>query len=158
MLADGEIDALITARAPSCFDAGHPAVARLFPDYATVERDYYRMTGVFPIMHALAIRNDVHDKFPWLAFSLLKAYTAAKRIAEREFDELAALKLTLPWIGAEAAATRALMGADFWPYGVADNRRTLDAMVRYAHEQGMSSRLVRVDELFAHSTMDLPKI
>ncbi len=89
---------------------------------------------------------------------LLKAFTAAKDIATAEFEQLAALKLTLPWIGPESAATRALMGDDFWPYGLEANRKTLDLMCRYVHEQGLSPRRVAVDELFPRSTTDLPKV
>ena len=158
MLAAGEIDALVSARAPSCFDAGHPQVRRLFEDYAAAERDYHRKTGVFPIMHCLGIRNEVLAAHPWLGRELLKAFTAAKDIAIAEFEELAALKLTLPWIGAESAATRALMGGDFWPYGVQANRKTLELMCRYVHEQHLSPRLVAVDELFPASATDLPKL
>jgi len=158
MLANGELDALVSARAPSCFDAKHPHVRRLFPDYATAERDYYRQTGVFPIMHVLGVRKDVHAAQPWLGRELLKAFTAAKDIAIAEFAELAALKLTLPWIGAESAATRALMGEDFWPYGVQANRKTLELMCRYVHEQHLSPRLVAVEELFPPSAADLPKL
>ena len=158
MLAAGELDALISARTPSCYDAKHPQVRRLFEDYATAERDYYRQTGVFPIMHALGIRKDVHARHPWLGMELLKAFTAAKTIATAEFEQLAALKLTLPWIGPESASTRALMGDDFWPYGVGANRKTLDLMCRYVHEQGLAPHRVTVEELFPRSTTDLPKV
>ena len=158
MLAAGEIDALISARAPSCYDARHPKVRRLFEDYASAERDYYRQTGVFPIMHVLGVRKDVHARQPWLAASLLKAFNAAKDIAIAEFEQFAALKLTLPWIGSESIATRKLMGDDFWPYGVNANRKTLDLVCRYAHEQGITQRPVAVDELFPASAADLPKL
>ena len=157
MLAAGEIDALVSARAPSCFDRKHPQVRRLFEDYAGAEKDYYRETGVFPIMHMLGVRQDVHARHPWLAASLLKAFDAAKNIAIAEFEEFAALKLTLPWIGAESMATRKLMGNDFWPYGVAANRKTLELMCRYVHEQGISARPLSVDELFPAAAREIPK-
>ncbi len=157
MLAAGEIDALVSARAPSCFDRKHPQVRRLFEDYAGAEKDYYRETGVFPIMHMLGVRQDVHARHPWLAASLLKAFDAAKNIAIAEFEEVAALKLTLPWIGAESMATRKLMGNDFWPYGVAANRKTLELMCRYVHEQGISARPLSVDELFPAAAREIPK-
>ena len=119
MLADGELDAVISARRPSCFVAGHPKVRRLFPDYRAAERDYFRTTGIFPIMHAVGVRRDVLEKHPWLAASIYKAFVQAKRLADAEFAETTALKIGLPWVTAEYDATRELMGDDFWSYGVA---------------------------------------
>jgi 4,5-dihydroxyphthalate decarboxylase len=154
LLADGELDAVISARQPSCFGAGHPLVRRLFPDYRAAERDYFRRTGVFPIMHAVGIRRDVLDGHPWLAASLYKAFVQAKRLADAEFAEVTALKIGLPWLTAEFDATREVMGKDFWPYGVEPNRKTLELMARYSHEQGLAVRPVAVEEMFAPSTLD----
>ena len=155
MLAAGALDAVIAARRPSCFVSGHPQVARLYPDYRTVERDYYRRTGIFPIMHALGVRRDVHERHPWLAASLCKAFTQAKRLADAELAETTALKVGLPWVVAEHDETRALMGDDYWSYGLTEqNRRTLDAMARYSFEQGLAVRRLSVDEMFAASTLD----
>lgn len=154
MLAQGALDAVIAARRPSCFVSGHPHVSRLFPDYRAAERDYYRKTGIFPIMHALGVRRDVHGKQPWLAASLCKAFTRAKRLADAEFAETTALKIGLPWVNAEYDETRALMGDDFWSYGLNEqNCRTLAAMARYSFEQGLAVRLLSVDEMFAESTL-----
>jgi len=154
MLASGALDAVIAARRPSCFVSGHPQVSRLFPDVRAAERDYYRKSGMFPIMHALGVRRDVHDKHPWLAASLCKAFTRAKRLADAEFAETTALKIGLPWVNAEYDETRALMGDDYWSYGLNEqNRRTLDAMARYSFEQGLAVRLLSVDEMFAESTL-----
>jgi 4,5-dihydroxyphthalate decarboxylase len=154
MLAGGTLDAVIAARRPSCFVSGHPQVSRLFPDYRAAERDYYRKTGIFPIMHALGVRRDVHEKHPWLAASLCKAFTKAKRLADAEFAETTALKIGLPWVNAEYDETRALMGDDYWSYGLNEqNRRTLEAMARYSFEQGLAVRLLSVDEMFAESTL-----
>jgi 4,5-dihydroxyphthalate decarboxylase len=154
LLADGELDAVISARQPSCFGAGHPLVRRLFPDYRAAERDYFRRSGVFPIMHAVGIRRDVLDRHPWLAASLYKAFVQAKRLADAEFAEVTALKIGLPWLTAEFDATREVMGNDFWPYGVGPNRKTLELMARYSHEQGLAVRPVAVEEMFAPSTLD----
>ena len=101
MLADGELDAIMSARRPSCFVAGHPNVRRMFPNYREVEQEYYRRTRLFPIMHAVGIRRDVLDKHPWLAASTFKAFAQAKAIAESEFAETTALKIGLPWVTAE---------------------------------------------------------
>jgi 4,5-dihydroxyphthalate decarboxylase len=154
LLADGELDGVISARQPSCFIAGHPQVRRLFPDYRAAEHDYYRRTGVFPIMHAVGIRPDMLDKHPWLAASVYKAFVEAKRLADAEFSETTALKIGLPWVTAEFDATRELMGDDFWSYGIEPNRKCLELMVRYSYEQGLAVRPLSVEEMFAHGTLD----
>jgi 4,5-dihydroxyphthalate decarboxylase len=155
MLADGTIDAVIAARRPSCFIAGHPKVRRLHPDYRADERDYYRRTGIFPIMHAVGIRRDVLAQHPWLAASVYKAFLQAKRWADAEFAETTALKVGRPWVNAELDDTRAVMGEDFWSYGLdAANRRTLETMARYSYEQGLAVRLLTVDEMFAAGNFD----
>ena len=155
MLADGALDVVMAARRPSCFVAGHPKVARLYPDYRGAERDYFRKTGIFPIMHAVGVRRDVLEKHPWLAQSIYKAFAQAKLMADAEFAETTALKIGLPWVNAEYDDTRALMGDDFWSYGLNDaNRNTLNAMARYSYEQGLAVRLLTVEEMFAESTID----
>lgn len=158
LLADGELDAVISARQPSCFAAGYPLVRRLFPDYRAAERDYFRRTGVFPIMHAVGIRRDVLEKHPWLPASVYKAFVQAKRLADAEFAEVTALKIGLPWLTAEFDATRELMGDDFWSYGVEPNRKTLELMARYSYEQGLAVRPVAVEEMFAPSTLNETRV
>ena len=159
MLADGALDAVMSARRPSCFVAGHPKVRRLYPDYRAAERDYFRRTGIFPIMHAVGVRRDVLDKHPWLAASVYKAFLQAKRLSDAEFAETTALKIGLPWVNAEFEATQALMGEDFWSYGLSEaNRKTLAAMARYSYEQGLAVRLLKVEEMFAESTMSDTKV
>ncbi len=152
LLADGELDAVISARAPSCYASGNPFVARMFPDYRAEEKSYYRRTGLFPIMHALGIRNELHAQQPWLAASVMKAFTEAKRIADADLQEVTALKIGLPWVGAELESTQAVMGQDFWPYGISSNRKTLEAMLRYSFEQGLAVRELKVEEVFVAST------
>jgi len=158
LLADGELDGVMSARRPSCFVNGHPKVRRLFPDYRTAERDYYRRTGIFPIMHALGIRRDVYDNNKWLAASLFKAFLKAKRIADADLAETTALKIGLPWITAEYEATTEVMGPDFWSYGVEANRKTLATMARYSYEQGLAVRLLDVDEMFAQGNLSETRV
>ena len=153
MLADGALDGIVTARAPSCFAAGHPHVRRLFPNYREVEQDYYRRTRLFPIMHVVAIRKTLVEAHTWLAASLLKAFSEAKRLAEAELREVTALKVELPWVTSELQATEALMGADYWPYGVKANRHTLSTGARYVFEQGITAHAVAVADMFAASTL-----
>ncbi|OGA14810.1 MAG: 4,5-dihydroxyphthalate decarboxylase [Betaproteobacteria bacterium RIFCSPLOWO2_02_FULL_63_19] len=158
MLVAGDLDAVIGARAPSCFIEGDPRVRRLFDDFKSAEKEYFAQSGIFPIMHCLAIRGDVADRHPWLATSLLKAFEEAKRIADQDLEEVAALKIGLPWLAQELAETKAVMGENFWSYGVPDNRKTLDAMVRYAYEQGVAARPLKMEEVFIASTVNTAKI
>jgi 4,5-dihydroxyphthalate decarboxylase len=158
MLADGRLDAVMSARPPSCFRDGHPQVRRLFPDYRAAEREYYKTSGLFPIMHAVGIRRDVLEQHRWLAASVYKAFLQAKRLADADLAEAPALKIGLPWVTAELEATRAVMGADFWPYGAAANRDTLATMARYSYEQGLAVRLLAVEEMFAAGNFDETKV
>jgi 4,5-dihydroxyphthalate decarboxylase len=158
MLADGELDGVMSARTPSCFAKSHPQIRRLFPDYRAVERDYFKKTGIFPIMHALGIRRDIYEKNRWLAASVYKAFLQAKRIADAEFAETTALKIGLPWVTAEYEATVAVMGQDFWSYGIEANRKTLSTMARYSYEQGLAVRLLAVEEMFAEGNLSETRV
>ncbi len=158
MLEEREIDAIYAPRAPSTLHTNPAKVRRLFPDYAAVEREYYRKTGIFPIMHTMVIRRSVYEENPWVAQSLYKAFTAAKQEACRDMHEVAALKVTLPWLGSHLEDTEKLMGNDFWPYGLAENERALDTFLRYSWEQGLSRRKLTPRELFAPETFEAFKI
>lgn len=158
MLASGEIDALHTARMPSTYLSAPDKVRRLFPDYQTVERDYYKQTGLFPIMHTIAIRREVYEANRWIAQSLYKAFVAAQRATYENLYVTAALKTMLPWSIREVEEVRELMGEDFWPYGFAPNRATIETFLRYHHEQGLSTRLLTPEELFVPETMEAFKI
>ena len=151
-LADGDIDAMISAATPGCFRDRAENVGRLFPDYRSVERAYYEKTGIFPIMHLIAVRSRLVDADPELPRKLVAAFGTAKDQVMPHLTELDALAVHLPWLVAEAEDTIALMGEDFWPYGVDDNRTVLEAQIRWAHEQGLASRRFAIEELF-HETM-----
>jgi 4,5-dihydroxyphthalate decarboxylase len=152
MLAEGELDALISPRVPSCFVDGTGRVRRLFHEPWVVERDYYARTGIFPIMHTVAIRRDLLAANPWLAVTLFKGFLEAKKIAVQALSDTTALPLTLPFLLEHAATTTDLMGQDFWPYGIEENRLVLETLLRYLVEQGMTATVPSVDELFAEST------
>ena len=158
MLANGEIDALYTARMPSTFSLGRGAVQRLFTNHKEVEQDYYRKTRIFPIMHTVAIRRDVYEQNRWVAQSLYKAFVEAQRRTYEDLYVTAALKAMLPWLTSHVEETRALMGDDFWAYGFESNRASLATFLRYHHEQGLSKRLLEPEELFAPETMESFKI
>ena len=158
MLATGEIDALYTARAPSSFRDGSGRVRRLFEDFPLVERDYFRRTGIFPIMHTVVIRRDVYARHRWVAQSLSKAFAVAQRYAYEDLAHTAALKTMLPWLTAHVEEARREMGDDFWPYGVSRNRPALATFLRYSHEQGLSRRRLAPEDLFAPETLEAFKI
>jgi 4,5-dihydroxyphthalate decarboxylase len=158
MLAEGELDALVTARAPSTFKTKPDAVKRLFPDYVAKEKEYFRRTRIFPIMHTVVIRRDVYAKNPWVAQSLYKAFVAAKQIASDMYAQTAAMTSMLPWSPAHADEARSEMGEDWWPYGLGPNRHVLETFLRYHHEQGLSKRLYQPEELFAKETLQRFKV
>jgi 4,5-dihydroxyphthalate decarboxylase len=158
MLEAGELDAVISARAPSCFERGVPNVARLFPDYRSVEEDYFRRTNIFPAMHIIGIRKSLVERHPWLPVSVFKAFMRAKDLTIYELGQIGHLFVSLPWGVSEFEKARALMGNDYWSYGFEANRHVLETFTRYHHEQGLSARKVEPEELFAASTLDLTKI
>lgn len=158
MFEAGALDALMTARAPSSFVRGAPGIARLFPDYRRVERAYYEKTRMFPIMHLMGVRKELAERYPWLPGSLYKALLEAKNLALDAVREIAALNVTLPWVEAEALETRALMGADYWRYGVGECAHEIEALARYSYDQGLSERRLTAEDLFAPSTFEISKI
>jgi 4,5-dihydroxyphthalate decarboxylase len=152
MLESGEIDALVTARTPSTFQLGGSAVRRLFEHPFEVERDYFRRTGIFPIMHTLVVKKEILDANPWVAFTLFKAFSEAKDLAMADLTQTSALPLSLPFLVEHAYQTMDLMGEDFWPYALESNRHTLETFVRYMHEQGLIPKPMALETLFPEST------
>jgi 4,5-dihydroxyphthalate decarboxylase len=146
MLLAGEIDAVLSARPPRGFAEGR--IARLYPDYREPEEAYFRRTGVFPIMHVVALRRDVFERDPWVAMNLLKAFEEAKRRSLTRLADVTASHAPLPWMGDYVARTKAIFGDDPWPYGVEANRRTLETFLEFAFEQGVCHRRLTIEELF----------
>lgn len=159
MLERGEIDAMISAHMPSPFVRRSPKVRRLIPDFPKVEKDYYRRTQLFPIMHTVALREDFYEKHPWVAESLCKAFAESKRICQEAMYEFSALKYMLAWSIAEMEEERELFGGgELWPYGLEANRRVLETLVQYAHEQGLIKSRPDIKALFAPNTLEEFKI
>jgi 4,5-dihydroxyphthalate decarboxylase len=154
MLRDGEIDALYTARKPSSYAGRDGKVRRLFEDFVEVERAYFRKTGIFPIMHTIAIRREVYEANRWIAQSLYKAFCEAQRRTYHDLQETAALKAMLPWLVAHVEEARREMGDDYWSYGFQPNRKVLETFLRYSFEQGLSKRLLTPEEIFVPETME----
>ena len=158
LLDRGEIDALFSANEPSCFREGSPHVRRLFVDYETVERDWYRRTGIFPMMHAVVVRRDSAAAHPDLARAAYQGFLAAKDRARDHYlgtgRRLSQVHTMLPWASRLVEQDIALMGEDWWPYGVAANRTALETFFRYQHEQGLSAHRFTVEEVFSPDLLD----
>lgn len=157
MLLDGTLDAILSAHPPAPFEAGTDEVRHLLEDYRSVEADYYRATGIFPIMHVIAIRNTVLNQNPWVAQSLYKAFLAARHNGIARLEELTASRVPLPWAATLASDARAMFG-DLFPYGVEANRATLEAFLRFASEQGLTEGTLNITDLFAATTTSAFKI
>ena len=155
LLVRGEVDALFHAAVPRAFVEGHPKVARLFADSRGTEKAYYEKTGIFPIMHAVAVRRSLLDEHDWLAQAIFAAYVEARDTAYRQMAGLGWASDMLPWYGQEMEATVDAMGANFYSYGLPNNRKVLDTLMRYSHEQKLSSRRLAVDELFHTTALNL---
>jgi 4,5-dihydroxyphthalate decarboxylase len=157
MLADGEIDAVIGPRAPSCF-ARHPQVGWLFPDPAAAASDWFSKTRIFPIMHILGIRRSLAEQHRWLPVAAMKAFEQAKARALAKLAEVATSKVTLPFVDEQLQAARRLMGEDFWSYGLEANRHVLQVFLRRHYAEGLSSRLLTPEELFHPSTHETHRV
>ena len=155
LIIAGDCDALITAITPRAFLDGHPKVRRLFPDFRAAEQQYYKKTRLFPIMHVVAVRSDLVETNPELPQAVFQMYSTAKQQAYADLETTTSLKVTLPWVTQEFEDTRKLMGENFWPYGIEANRRELELVMRYTHEQGLVKRRLEFEELFHPSTLRL---
>jgi len=155
LLVAGEVDALFHATEPRAFTERNPNCVRLFADSRKTERAYFAKTRIFPIMHAVAIRNDVVQREPWLLEAVFRAYCRAKQESADYLRKEAWFRMSLPWLAQELEETRALMGENYWPYGIAPNRRTLEALCRYSHEQGLTQRELTIEELFHPASLEL---
>lgn len=149
MLLNGELDALFSIYLPKIFLEGNPHIKRLFPNFKQVEQDYFRRTGIFPIMHMVVLRNDVIRDYPWAAKSIFDAFCRARDLALRPMYDTDALAVGLPWLLDHIEETWRFFGKDYWAYGLEPNRKSLEALCRYVHQQGLAPRRVAPEELFA---------
>ena len=148
MMADGELDALFATYIPNMFLNGSPKIARLFPNFKEVEQDYYRRTGIFPIMHTVVIREDIHREHPWVAASLYEAFCQSKDLAVNGLYDTDALALSLPFLIDHLEESWRIFGSDYWSYGVESNRPALEGVAQYVVDQGLAPRVVSTEELF----------
>ncbi len=158
LLEAGEIDGFIAPRPPSFIQHGHPNVGWLFRDPVAAAKEWYQRTKIFPIMHLIGIRRSLVEKHPWLPVAVFKAFEQSKAAALAALSDTSATKVTLPFVEETLKSVRALMGPDFWSYGVAANRHTLEVFLRHHHSQGLSARLMKVEELFHPSVYETFKL
>lgn len=158
LLVSGEVDALFHAVEPKAFVEGNPIVSRLFPDSRSAEQAYYSKTGIFPIMHVVAIKNSFWERDPGVVQQVFDAYSRSKAMSLQKMNKLGWAMSDLPWFSAELEDTIRLMGRNYWPYGIELNRKTLDTMFRYSHQQGMASRQLTIEELFHPSSLELVEV
>jgi 4,5-dihydroxyphthalate decarboxylase len=157
MLEAGELDFLMTANNPLSFRRGAPNVKRLFPNYIEMEKDFYKRTQIYPIMHTVVIRRDIYERDPWIAMSMYKALCQAKDYACRWIMEGGSAKVTSAWLQPLIEEEQSIIGKDWFPYGILKNRPTLDAMLEYIYEQGLAHRRLKIEDLFVPSTLnDIP--
>jgi len=157
LLERGAIDFMMTANNPVAFRRGSPKVRRLFPNYAELEKDYYRRTRIYPIMHTVVVRRDVHEQNPWVALSMYKALCRAKEYAYQLLADMGSPKVCSAWLQPLIEEEKAIIGADWYPYGIEPNRPSIEALLQYTHEHGLTDRRVKLEELFAPSALrDIP--
>ncbi len=154
LLNRGDIDGFMAPRPPSREALANPAIGWLFDDPTATAKDYFRRTGVFPIMHVVGVRKTLVDAHPWLPGALQKAFTAAKNVALEELNDTSATKVTMPFVEEQLKAARDTLGPDYWSYGVAGNESAIDTFLRHHHSQGLSSRRLSVEEVFHPSTYE----
>ncbi|MBI3007061.1 MAG: ABC transporter substrate-binding protein [candidate division NC10 bacterium] len=154
MLDSGEVDGALYHQVPACFAKGSSRVKRLFPDYKAAEVEYYRRSGIHPPMHCVVVRKEIAKREPWVVRSLYKAMCEARRRAMEALSDSGAYSAMVPFLPSAVEETRALFGENYWPYGLEANRKTLEKLVLYAHQQGLTPRLLEVEELFGESVRE----
>ena len=148
MLLDGDLDAIMSARDPIAFTAHDPRILRLWPNYQAVEEKYFAETGVFPIMHAVVVRNSTLERHPWVAMNLFRAFEEAKNNSLVRLASIVNSRIAIPWSHVAYERAETVLGKDFWPYGIEANRRTLKTFLQFCREQGITQRDMAVEELF----------
>ena len=157
MLIDGDIDAVISPRPPSCFLRGEPNIGWLFPDPVDAAGAYYSRTKIFPIMHVLGLKRTVAEAHPYLPAALLKAFTSAKDMAIERLSDSSASKVSLPFVEDRLMHAQQTMGQDYWSYGVGTNKHVIDSFLAAHHAQGLSKRLLTAEDLFYPTTLESVK-
>jgi len=155
LLLSGKVDAIFHPAEPKIYQDRNPIVDRLFTDHRTVEKEFFTRTGIFPIMHTVAIRRETAKANPWLPKAVFEAYSKAKFIDYETMRNLGWVMDSLPWYGQEFNETRNLMGENFYPYGLKASSESYKAAFRFVYQQGLARREVSLEEMFEKSTLNL---
>jgi len=153
MVAEGELDALIHPELIKPILERDPKVGRLFPNYRELEIDYYKRTGIFPIMHTTAIKQEIVERYPWVPTNLFQAFEKAKEIAYKRMEN--PRRVPLAWFRHALEEQEEILGRDPWAYGLGNaNRENLEALMHYSHEQGFIGGKMALQDLFAEVSLD----
>jgi 4,5-dihydroxyphthalate decarboxylase len=158
MIASGELDAVMIARPPSCFVKKHPDVVRLFPDFQAEEMRQFERTHVYPIMHIIALKRSVLKEYPWVARNLFNAFEESKERSMQRLTDMAVSRYPIPWLADNVEKLQAKYGKDLYPYGIEENRPTLETFLQYAYEQGIARRHAKPEEIFPAGIMVSVKV
>jgi 4,5-dihydroxyphthalate decarboxylase len=160
MLLNGELDAVISARPPDVFLSGDGRLQRLMPDHREIELNYFRKTGVYPIMHTIAIKRDVYERNPWIAVNLMTAFEEAKEKMVERMSDINVSRIPLPWLPDTFQKTKAefFPDCDYWPYGIEGSRTTLETFLAYCDEQGVTHKKMTPEDLFVPETLKSFKV
>jgi 4,5-dihydroxyphthalate decarboxylase len=154
LLDAGRVDAVLIHQPLSCFMEGSHRIKRLFPDYKDREIEYFRRTGVYPIMHCAVLRKDIYLHHRWSLRSIYNALLEARQMALKALSNTQTLATMLPLLPAAVDETRRIFGNNFWPYGIDSNRPTLEKLVTYAYRQGLTPHPLKIEELFGETVRD----
>jgi 4,5-dihydroxyphthalate decarboxylase len=155
MLLEGQLDAIISARPPDVFLSGDGRIQRLMPNYKEIELNYFQRTGVYPIMHTIAIKRDIYEKNRWIAVNLMEAFEKSKEKMVERMSDINVSRIPLPWLPDiyEKTKSEFFPDCDYWPYGIEGSRKTLETFLDYCHEQGVTHKKMRPEELFVPETL-----
>ena len=155
MLLDDQLDAIISARPPDAFLSGNGRMQRLMPNFREIELDYFHRTGVYPIMHTIAIKRDAYERNPWIAVNLMEAFENSKKKMIERMSDINVSRIPLPWLPDtyEKIKSEFFPDCDYWPYGIEGSRKTLETFLNYCHEQGVTHKETTPEELFVPETL-----
>jgi 4,5-dihydroxyphthalate decarboxylase len=156
MLVEGELDAVLSAHPPQLFLDGDARISRLFPEYQEVEEAYFSDTGIYPIMHTVVIKRTSFEANPWIARNLFNAFDAAKARSVARLHDLNVSQIALPWLPklAERFGRQIFADSDYWPYGIRQNRTTIEAFLKFCFDQGLTARHLAPEEIFAAEALE----
>ena len=157
MLDKGDLDAIVAAVPPNCFGK-NPDVVRFYDNWLEAEMEYARKKKILPIMHTLVVKKTVLDKAPWAAGNIFHAFDVARKNSMKRAAFVGASLLPVPWLSEAIKAAKSAMGGDFWPYGLEDNRPTLEAFLQFAYEQGVCTKHLKPEDIFPPQTHHAVKV